>query len=102
MKFFIIVAISLSLIFKTDSLKAFNNRIFLYQTRECFRSKSKKDCTKALLRLESLQNISFEKGNYKCQTKLIGLQSEIIRLIKFNRNKFFIDNHITRIEKICF
>ena len=102
MKFFIIIVISLSLIFKTDSFKGVNDKIFLYQTRECFRSKSKKDCTKALLRLESLQNISFEKGNYKCQTKLIGLQSEIIRLIKFNRNKFFIDNYITSIEKVCF
>ena len=78
MKFFIIIVISLSLIFKTDSFKGVNDKIFLYQTRECFRSKSKKDCTKALLRLESLQNISFEKGNYKCQTKLIGLQSEIL------------------------
>lgn len=51
----------------------------LYQlARECLVSREKKTCRLALIQLEGLQRAAAAQRNYPCQTRLLGLGSDLI------------------------
>ena len=54
---------------------------FLDDLEYCLKKQSIKKCNQIILEIESIQLVQEEKGNFKCQTSLLGLQTEIIRSI---------------------
>ena len=60
---------------------------FLNELKNCFETKNDDKCKKMILRAEQLQIDEYYKGNLKCQTSILGLQTELIRHIYFDGYK---------------
>ena len=60
---------------------------FLNELKNCFETKNDDKCKKMILRAEQLQIDEYYKGNLKCQTSILGLQTELIRNIYFDSYK---------------
>ena len=52
----------------------------------CLESKDSKKCADIISRIEKKQIKEYEKGNFKCQTSLLGAQTEVIQRIYFESN----------------
>ena len=55
----------------------------------CLKKNNFENCKKLILITEKLQIQASNMGNYKCQSTLLGIQSEIIKNLYFEKN----DNH---------
>ena len=60
---------------------------FLKELKKCFKTDSNNNCKEMILLTERMQLREYHKGNLKCQTSLLGLQTELIRNIYFDREK---------------
>ena len=60
---------------------------FLKELKKCFEVKKKDKCKEMILLTERMQLREYYKGNLKCQTSILGLQTELIRNIYFDREK---------------
>tara|TARA_B100000212_G_scaffold215300_1_gene162840 strand:- start:460 stop:819 length:360 start_codon:yes stop_codon:yes gene_type:complete len=52
----------------------------------CLRKTSLEECKKLIVIMEKLQIEASNKGNYKCQSTLLGIQTEIIKNLYFEKN----------------
>ena len=50
----------------------------LNRTNECLRESQKKRCKKLILHMEKMQIVEFERNRFKCQSSILGLQTELI------------------------
>ena len=50
----------------------------LKKSKECYEDPQNQICRELIFQLEKLQLIVFDQKRFKCQTSLLGLQSEII------------------------
>ena len=50
----------------------------LKQTSDCFKDSGTQVCKELVSEIEKLQLIVFDQNRFKCQSSLLGLQSEII------------------------
>ena len=57
----------------------------LNKTNECLRESQKKGCKKLILHMEKMQIVEFERNRFKCQTSILGLQTELIQGYFFNK-----------------
>ena len=57
----------------------------LHKTNECLRESKKKGCKKLILHMEKMQIVEFERNRFKCQTSILGLQTELIEGYFFNK-----------------
>ena len=60
---------------------------FLQDLKKCFEIKNDDECKEKILLTERMQLKEYYKDNLKCQTSILGLQTELIRNIYFNREK---------------
>jgi len=60
---------------------------FLNELKKCFESDNEDKCKEMILVTERMQLGEYYKGNLKCQTSILGLQTELIRNIYFDREK---------------
>ena len=60
---------------------------FLKELEKCFEFDKKDKCKELILLTEEMQLREYYKGNLKCQTSLLGLQTELIRNIYFDSDK---------------
>ncbi len=60
---------------------------FLVDLENCLASKRYKKCHGYITKSEKMQLNEYAKGNLKCQTSILGLQTELIRIIYFETNK---------------
>ena len=61
----------------------------LKQSRECIQDSQNQICRELISQLEELQLIVFDLNRFKCQSSLLGLQSELIEAYffkKFSKN----------------
>ena len=59
--------------------EAFPNKSnILKQSRECIKDSQNQVCRELVSQIEQLQLIAFGQNKFKCQSSLLGLQSEII------------------------
>ena len=72
LKFFLI---SNFVIAETISTKS----MILKQSSDCIRNSQTQDCKRLVSEIEKLQLIVFDQNKFKCQSSLLGLQSEIIK-----------------------
>ena len=64
--------------------------MILKQSSDCIRNSQTQDCKRLVSEIEKLQLIVFDQNKFKCQSSLLGLQSEIIEAYffkKFSNNK---------------
>ena len=54
---------------------------------KCTKHKYKKSCLEIIRTLEIMQNYSMNVGSYRCQTSLLGLQSEILANYESKNNE---------------
>ena len=50
----------------------------LQQSNECIKDSQNKVCIELISQIEKLQLIVFDQNEFKCQSSLLGLQSELI------------------------
>ena len=48
------------------------------QSRECIKDSQKKVCRELVFQIEKLHILGFDQNRFKCQSSLLGLQSELI------------------------
>ena len=60
---------------------------FLIELEKCFQSEKEDKCKDMILLTERMQLRAYYEGNLKCQTSILGLQTELIRNIYFDREK---------------
>ncbi len=60
---------------------------FLKELKKCFEVDNEDHCKEMILLTERMQLREYYKGNLKCQTSLLGLQTELIKNIYFDREK---------------
>ena len=67
----------------------------LKQSSECFKDSQNQVCKELVSQIEKLQLVVFDQNKFKCQTSLLGLQSELIEAYFFKsfaneRNSFMV------------
>ena len=96
----IFTSISLfSLLF--DKSKADNLLQLKSLSYQCFQSRNIQICSAALQKIEKYQLLTGLNENYKCQTRLLGLQSKLIMaMFKLNKGRFYTEN-LDGLEETC-
>ena len=61
----------------------------LRDSNKCLRDHKNESCKKLILDLEQFQLIEFEKNSFKCQSSILGLQTELIEAYFFSEKKKF-------------
>ena len=69
------------------STETYYHSSFLQELKKCFESEKEYKCKEMILLTEQMQLREYYKGNLKCQTSILGLQTELIRNIYFDREK---------------
>ena len=69
------------------STEPYYHSSFLKELRKCLESDNGNKCKEMILLTERMQLREYYKGNLKCQTSILGLQTELIRNIYFDREK---------------
>ena len=54
--------------------------------KTCLRKSNYEECKELILIMEKLQVEASNKGNFKCQTSLLGIQTELIKNFYFEEN----------------
>ena len=67
------------------STEPYYQSAFYKELKKCFEAKDEDKCRKMILLTEQMQLKEYDKGNLKCQTSILGLQTELIRNIYFDR-----------------
>ena len=60
---------------------------FLEELKKCFEDKNEDKCKEMILLTERMQLREYYEGNLKCQTSILGLQTELVKNIYFDREK---------------
>ena len=68
------------------STESFNSS-FLQDLKKCFETKNDDICKEKILLTERMQLREYYNNNLRCQTSILGLQTELIRNIYFEKNK---------------
>ena len=85
--FLIVVPLALNCLVEIISAEPFLNSSFLTELQQCFETDNDDKCKEIILQTERIQLSEYYKGNLKCQTSILGLQTELIRNIYFKRHK---------------
>jgi len=59
----------------------------LRQSNQCLQDFQNKICKSLILKLQTIQLMESEKNRYDCQSSLLGLQSELIEIYYFQKNR---------------
>ena len=57
--------------------------MILKESNECIKNSQKKLCRELVSQIEKLQLLEFDQNRFKCQSSLLGLQSELIEAYFF-------------------
>jgi len=77
-------------------------RNILEQSTNCIRGSQKQVCKELVSEIEKLQLVAFDQNRFKCQSSLLGLQSEIIEAYFFkNFSNESISFMIPYVNKNC-
>ena len=58
----------------------------LKESSECIRNPKNRVCNELISQIEKLQLLAFDQNRFKCQSSLLGLQSEIIEVYFFKKS----------------
>ncbi len=86
-KFYLVICFLIHPFFEITFSETYLNQSFLNDLKNCFVSERSYNCKKMISHSEKMQLNEFSKGNFKCQTSILGVQTELIRNTYFNKNK---------------
>ncbi len=84
----ILIFFVLSCFVEKISTEPYYHSSFLKELKKCFEFDMKDKCKEMILLIERMQLREYNKGNLRCQTSLLGLQTELIRSIYFDGQKY--------------
>ena len=84
----ILIFFGLNCFVEMISTEPYYNSSFLQELKKCFEFNMEDKCKKMILLTERMQLREYYEGNLKCQTSLLGLQTELIRNVYFDREKY--------------
>ena len=58
------------------------------QSNDCFKDSGTQVCKELVSEIEKLQLVVFDQNRFKCQSSLLGLQTEIIEAYFFNNSSY--------------
>tara|TARA_Y100001968_G_scaffold4271_2_gene3792 strand:+ start:727 stop:1053 length:327 start_codon:yes stop_codon:yes gene_type:complete len=67
----------------------------------CFNFKQSDVCEEALIRLEGIQSNEASLGNYSCQTRLLGLQADLIMTMQNKVKRSSFQRKLKEIKQFC-
>ena len=70
------------------------NYLTLDELKTCLRKSNFEECQNLILIMEKLQIEESNKGNLRCQSTLLGIQTEIIRNLYFEKNEILSESII--------
>tara|TARA_Y100001933_G_C18873367_1_gene510946 strand:+ start:118 stop:438 length:321 start_codon:yes stop_codon:yes gene_type:complete len=82
----ILYLLSLSSWYEVAFAKPFLESNFLENLKDCMNMENAYECEKMIYQSERMQLIEYNRGNLKCQTSILGAQTELIRKIYFTGN----------------
>ena len=87
--FLILLIVILLNVFPNSSFAAFSiaNYLNLAELKTCLRKTNFKGCQNLILIMEKLQKEASNNGNFRCQTTLLGIQTELIKNFYFEKNE---------------
>ena len=83
----ILIFLVLNFCVDTISTESYYHSSFLQELKQCFEAENEDTCKEMILLTERLQLRAYYEGNLKCQTSILGLQTELVRNIYFDREK---------------
>ena len=86
-KLFIFIFLVLNCFVEMISTESYYHSSFLKELKKCFQAENEDKCKEFILLTEKMQLRQYYEGNLKCQTSILGLQTEIIRNIYFGKEK---------------
>tara|TARA_Y100000589_G_scaffold128172_1_gene122059 strand:- start:206 stop:526 length:321 start_codon:yes stop_codon:yes gene_type:complete len=84
---FILIIFVINSFVAIRSIESSYHHSFLKELKKCFKIDNHANCREMILLIERMQLGEYNKGNLRCQTSLLGLQTELIRNIYFDRNE---------------
>ena len=87
MKFLSICFINFLLFNPVFAEETLNKSNILAKTNECLNDTKGQACRKLILQLEKFQFYAFESNRFKCQTSILGLQTELVMVHFFENTK---------------
>ena len=85
--FLIVILLVLNCFVEMISSESNYHSSFLKELKKCLKTKNDDKCKEMILLTERLHLREYNNGNLKCQTSLLGLQTELIRNIYFDSDK---------------
>ena len=67
------------------------NYLTLDELKTCLRKSNFEECQNLILIMEKLQIEESNKGNFRCQTTLLGIQTELIKNLYFEKNEVLLE-----------
>ena len=63
--------------------------MILIKSSKCIKESQNQECKELISQIEELKSLMFDQNRFKCQSSLLGLQSELIEayFLKKNRNR---------------
>ncbi len=92
----------LNLFISLPSLEAFETRDYLIidmLVKSCY--KDTKSCNTSLYKIYNYQKIAAKKKKFSCQTRLLGLEANLIMAMNSNLKKNEAKNIIKAVKKYC-
>lgn len=81
---------------------SFSNQQLINQSKNCIKEVKKNKCENLILEIEQMQLKEYENGNFKCQSSLLGLQTELINAVISEKNYNLTDGIlIPNVIKYC-
>ena len=84
---FVLIFLVLNCFVQRLSTESYYHSTLLKELKKCFEAENDDKCKKMILLTERMQLMEYYKGSLKCQTSILGLQTELIRNIYFKREK---------------
>ena len=87
--FLILLIVILLNVLPNTSLTAISivNYFTLDELKTCLRKSNFEECQNLILIMEKLQIEASNKGNFRCQSTLLGIQTELIKNLYFEKNE---------------
>ena len=63
----------------------------LDKLKTCLRKSNFEECQNLILIMEKLQIEASNKGNFRCQSTLLGIQTELIKNLYFEKNEILLE-----------
>ena len=57
----------------------------LNKSNKCFKDSQNNECRKLILQMEQMQLVEFKKNQFKCQSSILGLQTELVESYFFKK-----------------